>query len=66
MCLAKAYVKASGTDTEGRLLMENVTRVEVDGDRVHLTSLLGDSEELHACISSVSFLDSTLVLETAK
>ncbi len=66
MCLAKAYVRASATDAEGKLLMENVIRVEVDGDRVHLSSLLGDSEELQARISFVSFVDSRLVLETSR
>jgi predicted RNA-binding protein len=63
MCLAKAYVRASATGSEGKLLMENVIRVEVDGDRVHLSSLLGDSEELQARITLVSFVDSRLVLE---
>jgi predicted RNA-binding protein len=66
MCLARAYVRASAADSEGKLLMENVTRVEVDGDRVHLSSLLGESEELQARITFVSFVDSRLVLETAK
>jgi predicted RNA-binding protein len=66
MCLAKAYVHAVPTDTEGKLLMENVTRVEVDGDRVRLTSLLGESEELQAQIRSVNFADSRLVLESVR
>ena len=66
MCLAKAYVRASATDSEGKLLMENVIRVEVDGDRVYLSSLLGDSEELQARITFVSFVDSRLVLEPSR
>ena len=66
MCLAKAYLRASATDSEGKLLMENVTRVEVDGDRVHLSSLLGETEELRARITFVSFVDSRLVLEPSE
>jgi predicted RNA-binding protein len=66
MCLAKAYVRSAVAESEGKLIMENVTRVEVDGERVHLTSLLGDTEELQARITFVSFIDSKLVLETAR
>jgi len=63
VCLAKAYVRTPTVEAEGRLLMENVTRVQVDGDRVHLTSLLGETQELQARISSVNFADARLVLE---
>ena len=65
MCLARAYVVASATDAEGKLVMENVTRVKVDGERVQLTSLLGDKEELQARITSIDFADSKVVLESA-
>lgn len=64
MCLAKAYLRSSTDEPDGRLLMENVTRVEVDGDRVHLASLLGDTEDLNARIMSVNFADARLVLES--
>lgn len=66
MCLAKAYVRSLAAESDARLLMENVTRVEVDGERVHLTSLLGETAELQARISSVSFTDSRVVLEAAR
>ena len=65
MCLAKAYVNTSATELDGKLVMENVTRVEVDGNRVTLTSLLGDAEELQARVSSIDFVDSKVVLESA-
>ncbi len=64
MCLAKAYLRSSVVEPDDRLLMENVTRVEVDGDRVRLTSLLGETENLEARIMSVNFADSRVVLET--
>ena len=44
------------------MVMENVTRVEVDGDRVRLRSLLGDTEELQARIASIDFDQGRLVL----
>lgn len=64
MCLAKAYVRSSATESDDRLLMENVTQVEIDGDKVSLKSLLGDMEELQARISSIDFADSKVVLES--
>ena len=64
MCLAKAYVRSSATESDDRLLMENVTQVEIDGDTARLKSLLGDMEELQARISSIDFADSKVVLES--
>ena len=45
------------------LLMENVTQVDVDGDRVRLRSLFGDTESLLGRIASVDFVEGKLVLE---
>jgi predicted RNA-binding protein len=64
MCLAKAYVRAADDDT--RLLMENVTRVVIDGDQVRLTSLLGDVEELPARVTSIDFMEGRLGLESVE
>ena len=65
MCLAKAYVRSSATEPDGKLLMENVTQVEIDGDTARLKSLLGDVEELQGHISTIDFADSKIVLESA-
>ncbi len=65
MCLAKAYVRA-GDDDDTRLLMENVTRVVIDGDRVRLTSLLGDVEELPGRVTSIDFMEGQLGLESTE
>lgn len=63
MCLAKAYVRATN-DEDGRLLMENVTKVFIDGDQVRLTSLLGDVEELPGRVTSIDFMEGRLGLES--
>ena len=63
MCLAKAYVRAADED-DGRLLMENVTRVVIDGDQVRLTSLLGDVEELPGRVTTIDFMEGKLGLES--
>jgi predicted RNA-binding protein len=73
MCLAKAYLRPDGADSGGAgsggtpsggdLLMENVTKVEVDGNTVRLRSLFGDTEVLLGRIASIDFAEATLVLE---
>ena len=63
MCLAKAYVRAANDD-DSRLLMENVTKVFIDGDQVRLTSLLGDVEELPGRVTSIDFMEGRLGLES--
>jgi predicted RNA-binding protein len=65
MCLAKAYVHAKDDD-EKRLIMENVTRVAIDGDQVRLTSLLGDVEELPGRVTSIDFMEGRLALESLR
>jgi len=73
MCLAKAYVRTTGADMEpggadvtdgALLLMENVTHVKVDGDRLELRSLLGTTESLRGRIASIDFMDSKLVVDS--
>ena len=66
MCLAKAYVRAADGDTGGQLLMENVTRVVVEGDRVRLTSILSETQELPGRIMSVDFAEARLVIESVE
>ncbi len=66
MCLAKAYVRVAADDADATLLMENVSRVAVEGDRVRLTSLLGDIEELTARIVKIDFVEGKLALESVE
>ena len=74
MCLAKAYVHSpagpevsaeSGESTDDLLVMENVTQVDVDGDQVHLKSLLGDNETVRGRVASIDFSEGRLVLQSA-
>ena len=66
MCLAKAYVHSASAGTDDRLVMENVTRVEVEGDKVRIASLLGEAEELLGRILSINFSEGRLVLEASR
>lgn len=65
MCLAKAYVSSAATAAQpgGRLLMENVTVVQVDDGQVHLRSLLGESVVVSGRIASIDFSEARLILE---
>jgi predicted RNA-binding protein len=63
MCLAKAYVRPAAGDSDTSLLMENVTRVEVDGDQVRLKSLLGAADVVRGRIASIDFAEGRLVLQ---
>lgn len=64
MCLAKVYVRANGGDTGTDLLMENVARVDVDGDKVRVTSLFSETEELRGRVTSIDFVEGRLVLQS--
>ena len=77
MCLAKVYVHAaavagaaaeatSGDDGAPKLLMENVTRLTVNGDRIGLTSLLGATQEVIGRVVSMDFMEGRLLLESTE
>jgi predicted RNA-binding protein len=64
MCLAKAYVRSKADDLDGTLAMENVARVEVDGDQIRVRSLFGDAKVVRGRIASIDFSENRLVLES--
>jgi predicted RNA-binding protein len=70
MCLAKAFVHvagaADGADGPAKLVMENVTRLTMDGDRIGLTSLLGATHEVTGRIVSMDFMEGRLLLESTE
>lgn len=53
-------------DGAPRLVMENVTRLTVDGDRIGLTSLLGANQEVTGRIVSMDFMEGRLLLESTE
>lgn len=60
MCLAKAYSTKEGED---ELLLEDVTRVEIEGARLRLSTLFGDEREIDGTIKSVDFQSGSVVVE---
>ncbi len=54
----------TANDDAPRLVMENVTRLTVDGERIWLTSLLGANQEVTGRIVSMDFMEGRLLLES--
>lgn len=63
MCLAKAYVRTVDDEGQEQLVLENVARVFVEGDRVRLTTILGQTEEFAARLASADLVQGRLILE---
>ena len=64
MCLSKVYVRADAGDAGADLLMENVSHVDIDGDKISVTSLFGETEELRGRVTSIDFVEGRLVLQS--
>lgn len=62
MCLGKAYIEA-GNGSE--LVMDSIALMEIDGNRVRLSTIFGDRKELEARIQAVDFERSRIILATA-
>ena len=65
MCLSKAYVEKKG----GReLLMEEVSSIDIKGDRLQLKTLFGEEKEISGSIKRIDFMTHNILLEeeTAK
>jgi predicted RNA-binding protein len=60
MCLAKAYLKGGDED---ELLLENVASLEVKEDSLVLTTIMKETREVEAKLSSVNFRNGSIVLE---
>ena len=60
MCLAKAYLKGSEED---ELLLENVASLEVKEGSLILTTILKETREVEAKLSSINFRNGSIVLE---
>ena len=60
MCLAKAYLKGDGED---ELLLEDVTLVEIDGEKLRLSTLFGEERELDVAIEAVDFQNASLIVQ---
>ena len=59
MCLSKAYLIKNG---ERELLMEEVSSVKSEGDKLLLKTLFGEQKELKAGIKEIDFMTHNILL----
>ncbi len=62
MCLGKAYVEAGD---KRELVMDSIALLEIDGNRVRLSSIFGDLKELEASVKQIDFEGSRIILTGA-
>ena len=63
MCLSKAYLERDG---ERQLVAEEVSSMEIDGNRLRLKTLFGELKEVEARVREVDFLTHNILLEEPK
>ena len=60
MCLSKAFIDKNG---ERQLVLEDVSSVRIEDDRVLLSTLFGEKEEVKAGIKEIDFMNHSILLE---
>ncbi|MFH0941669.1 MAG: CooT family nickel-binding protein [Chloroflexota bacterium] len=60
MCLSRAYLETNG---KSELLMAEITRVEIAGDRLILKDLFGQQKEIGGRLKVVDFVANTMLVE---
>ena len=63
MCLSKAYVDKDG---KRELLMEEITSVKIEDEKLLLRTLFGEQKEIEANIRQIDFLSHSIFLENLK
>ena len=62
MCLGKAYIEAGN---KRELVMDSIALIEIDDNRLRLSTIFGDQKELEARIKEIDFEGSRIILTTA-
>ncbi len=60
MCLASVFLKKNG---ENEFLAENVSAIEISGEKLTLVTLFRETKELEARIKEIDFTHSSVTLE---
>ena len=60
MCESKVFLIKNGKE---ELIMEEVTRIEVDGDKLTIYGILGDKKELNGKVVLMDLIGHKIVLE---
>jgi len=62
MCLSRAIIEDGGNK---ELVMADVTKLEITGDRLILKSLFGEQKEITGTLKSVDFVANTMTVAKA-
>lgn len=62
MCLGKAYLEAGN---QRELVLDSIASLEVDDNKVKLSTIFGDQKELEARIKEIDFEGSRIILTPA-
>ena len=62
MCLGKAYIEA---DNKRELVLDSIALIEIDDNRLRLSTIFGDQKELEARIKEIDFEGSRIILTKA-
>ena len=60
MCLSKVYLEKGG---ERELILEDVSSVKFEGDKILVNTLFGEQQELKAGISEIDLMKHIILLE---
>jgi len=60
MCMVKAYIDAG---SERELLLEDVSKVEIQGKQIRVETLFGEARELQAVIREIDFQGGSIILD---
>jgi len=63
MCLAKAYI---GEVESGEMVLEDISRMRIDGDKIYLATLFGERKEIEGVVKEVDFQGSRIVIQSAR
>jgi len=61
MCESKVLIERSGKP-EPELLMEDVVRVEVEGDDIKVMGILGETRHVRGSIKEINLLKNTILI----
>ncbi|MHC1610859.1 MAG: CooT family nickel-binding protein [Candidatus Methanospirareceae archaeon] len=60
MCESSVFIKKEG---KRELLMEDVARVEIEGEEIKLTGILGERETTKGRIREINLMNHTILIE---
>ena len=60
MCLSNVY---SGEEPDSRLLFKNVASLNIDGDNITLTDILGIPTNIKGTVKKIDLLENIIIVE---